>query len=149
MKSRIGLVDVDSHNFPNLALMKLSAYHKAKGDTVVLNPSSTDHYDIIYKARVFDDTYTQDNKLEYDADKIIQGGTGYDLTSKLPDEVEHIFPDYSLYNITDTAYGYLSRGCPRGCPFCIVKHKEGQQSYKVANLSEFWNGQKKNRTIRS
>lgn len=51
-------------------------------------------------------------------------------------------PDYSIYNITDTAYGFLSRGCPRGCDFCHVETKEGRKSYKVANLSEFWNGQK-------
>lgn len=60
----------------------------------------------------------------------------------LPNEIEHIYPDYSLYNITDTAYGFLTRGCPRGCEFCIVGKKEGKKSYKVADLSEFWNGQK-------
>ena len=62
--------------------------------------------------------------------------------AKLPDEIEHIYPDYSLYGITDTAYGFLTRGCPRGCDFCIVKEKEGRRSIKVADLSEFWNGQK-------
>lgn len=61
---------------------------------------------------------------------------------QLPYEVEHIYPDYSLYGITDTAYGFMSRGCPRGCGFCHVKAKEGQRAYKVADLSEFWNGQK-------
>lgn len=61
----------------------------------------------------------------------------------LPYEIEHIYPDYSIYpQFTDTAYGFLTRGCPRGCDFCIVKDKEGQRSVKVANLSEFWNGQK-------
>ena len=63
----------------------------------------------------------------------------------LPDEIEHIYPDYSLYpKLTkDTAYGFLTRGCPRGCGFCHVASKEGKCSYKVADLSEFWRGQKK------
>lgn len=61
----------------------------------------------------------------------------------LPPEVEHIYPDYGLYGITDTAYGFLTRGCPRGCGFCHVASKEGRKSYKVADLSEFWKGQKK------
>ena len=71
------------------------------------------------------------------------GGTGYDLSSRLPEEIEHCFPDYDFYGIKGTAYGYLTRGCPRGCPFCIVAAKEGKQSLKVADLSDFWDGQKK------
>ena len=73
---------------------------------------------------------------------LLGGGTGYGLDNRLPDEIEHIMPDYSLYGITDTAYGFLTRGCPRHCPFCIVGDKEGLVSRKVADLSEFWNGQK-------
>lgn len=78
------------------------------------------------------------------ADEIIKGGTGYDLKNKLPDDIEHIYPDYSLYpDLTkDTAYGFLTRGCPNDCPFCIVSKKEGRKSVKVADLGEFWNGQK-------
>lgn len=72
----------------------------------------------------------------------VGGGTGYGLDNRLPDEIEHIMPDYSLYGIKDTAYGFLTRGCPRHCPFCIVGDKEGLVSHKVADLSEFWNGQK-------
>ena len=64
------------------------------------------------------------------------------MDNALPYEVEHMFPDYSLYGITDTAYGFLTRGCPRHCAFCIVGDKEGTVSRKVADLSEFWNGQK-------
>lgn len=56
--------------------------------------------------------------------------------------MEHIYPDYDLYGITYKAYGFLTRGCPRGCDFCIVKDKEGRKSVKVADLSEFWRGQK-------
>lgn len=139
----IGLIDVDGHNFPNLALMKISAWHKAKGDTVEwCLPLS--QYDIVYQSKVFDETYSKDINFIPQADKIIKGGTGYGLDNKLPDEIEHIYPDYSLYpELTkDTAYGFLTRGCPRGCPFCIVANKEGRRSYKVADLKEFWQGQK-------
>lgn len=136
---RIGLVDVDGHNFPNLALMKLATYHKQRGDEVEwafpLLP-----YDRVYMAKVF--TFTQDDITAYQTDDIVRGGTGYDLQSKLPADVENCYPDYSIYEITDTAYGYLTRGCPRGCRFCIVAEKEGKQSKKVANLENFWRGQK-------
>lgn len=136
---KIGLVDVDGHNFPNIALMKLSAYHKNKGD-IVEWAGSLDHYDRVYMAKVFD--FTPDDLQAYQADEIMRGGTGYDLLSFLPDDMEHCYPDYELYGITDTAYGYLTRGCPRQCPFCIVAKKEGAVSCKVADLSEFWRGQK-------
>ena len=138
---RIGLVDVDGHNFPNLCLMKLSAWHKAKGDEVEFAIPLM-KYDRIYMARVFDDIYTHDDMTAYQCDEIIKGGTGYGLEKTLPNEIEQMFPDYSLYGITDTAYGFLTRGCPRHCPFCIVGDKEGLVSRKVANLSQFWNGQK-------
>lgn len=138
---KIGLIDVDGHNFPNLALMKISAWHKAQGDDVewwngfIL-------YDRVYMSKVFDDTYTPDMKFCIQAEEVIKGGTGYGLDNKLPDEIEHMMPDYALYGITDTAYGFLTRGCPRGCAFCIVAEKEGRKSVKVADLSEWWDGQK-------
>lgn len=137
---RIGLVDVDGHsNFPNLALMKLSAWHKAQGDEVeMLFPMSS--YDRVYMSKVFD--FTPDFNTCIDTKEIIKGGTGYDMSIRLPNEVESTYPDYSLYGITDTAYGYLTRGCPRNCPFCIVGEKEGLKSYKVSDLDGFWNGQK-------
>lgn len=139
---KIGLIDVDSHNFPNLALMKLSAFHKAQGDDVEMC-FPLQRYDRVYASKVFDNTYSKDIDWFPLTDDFRKGGTGYGLDNKLPEEIEHTYPDYSLYGITDTAYGFLTRGCPRGCPFCIVAAKEGRKSVKVADLREWWNGQKK------
>ena len=138
---KIGLIDVDGNQFPNLALMKLSAYHKGIGDTVE-QWNGLVRYDRVYMSKVFDEIYTKDMPYIIQADEVIRGGTGYDLASTLPKEVEHIMPDYSFYGIKDTAYGFLTRGCPRACPFCIVAEKEGRISIKVADISEWWNGQK-------
>ena len=166
---KIGVIDVDGHNFPNLPLMKLSAWHKRQHDEVEwYNPLTAwlEPYDKVYMSKVF--TFTPDYPHPVNAKEIIKGGTGYfytDVGVQLPYEIEHMYPDYSLYfndndleydNETgeclglsrkekenrDTAYGFLTRGCPRGCDFCIVKDKEGRCSKKVADLSEFWNGQK-------
>jgi len=135
---KIGLVDVDSFNFPNLALMKLSAYHKKLGDDVSMYMPIFD-YDKIYMSKVF--TFSKDRKINSNAE-IERGGTGYDLEKKLPDEIDGVFPDYSLYDIKDTAYGYLTRGCPRKCDFCIVAKKEGDKTEQKYKLNQFWNGQK-------
>lgn len=139
----IGLIDVDGHNFPNLALMKLSAWHKARGDAVEWW-WGFGAYDRVYMSKVFDTTYSPDIPEPLNALEIIKGGTGYGLDNQLPDEVEHMMPDYSLYpELTkDTAYGFLTRGCPRGCHFCIVSEKEGRRFRKVADLSEWLGGQK-------
>lgn len=156
---RIGLIDVDNKDkldncFPNIALMKLSAWHKQQGDEVSwYEPLITGHCDKVYMSKVF--SFTEDYPYFIDADEIVKGGSGYCISLvngkevfdkskdiELPYEIEHIMPDYSLYGITDTAYGFMSRGCPRGCDFCHVKDKEGRCSYKVADLNEFWNGQK-------
>lgn len=143
---RIGLIDVDGHNFPNLPLMKLSAWHKKQGDSVEwYNPLFSGHMDKVYMSKVF--SFTPDYQYFIDADEVVKGGTGYyypDGGEVLPEDVEHIYPDYSIYpELTyETAYGFLTRGCPRGCDFCIVGKKEGRCSTKVANLDEFWNGQK-------
>ena len=156
---RIGLIDVDGHNFPNLPLMKISAYHKSKGDIVEwyepLFHSMGEPFDKVYMSKVF--SFTPDYPYFVNAKEISKGGSGYCISLvdgkevfdkskdiELPYEIEHIYPDYSLYpeQTKDTAYGFLTRGCPRGCDFCHVKEKEGLKSYKVADLSEFWNGQK-------
>lgn len=144
---KIGLIDVDSFNrapkYPNLALMKISAWHKSRGDDVEWWWGFS-HYDRVYMSKVFDETYVPDISEPVNADEIIKGGTGYGLDNKFQDEIEHTYPDYSLYpELTkDTAYGFLSRGCPRGCEFCIVAGKEGRKSVKVADLTEWWSGQK-------
>ena len=140
---RVGLIDVDGHNFPNLALMKISAWHKRMGDSVEWC-LPLDRYDIVYQSKVFDDTYSRDIDWTPMVDKVVKGGTGYGLYNKLPNDIEHIFPDYSIYPemTKDTAFGFLTRGCPRACDFCIVAKKEGRCSVKVADLSEFWDGQK-------
>lgn len=146
---KIGLIDVDGHHFPNLPLMKLSAWHKSQGDCVEwYDPMFSGHMDLVYMSKVF--TFTPDYPWCIDADRIIQGGTGYsypDGGNSLPDEIEHIYPDYSIYHNSlpetkHTAYGFLTRGCPRGCGFCIVGQKEGRQAVKCADLTEFWHGQK-------
>lgn len=134
--AKIGLIDVDGHNFPNLAIMKIAAYHKAHGDTVEWC-NRLEHYDRVYQSKVFTAEYSQDDMTVVQADEHIIGGTGYDLKNKLPEEVEHARPDYSIYGLKDTAYGFLTRGCPRACPFCIVAEKEGRKSCKVADVSEW------------
>ena len=159
----VGLIDVDGHNFPNLCLMKLSAYHKSIGDIVEWYSQSRDMYDKVYMAKVFSNEYSPDIPEPQNAKEVIKGGTGYAITlvdgkeiynkekdKGLPYEIEHIYPDYSLYPEytgyggslkKQTAYGFLTRGCPRGCDFCHVAPKEGRCSIKVADLTEFWAGQ--------
>lgn len=171
---RIGLIDVDSHNYPNLPLMKIAAWHKANGDEVEWH-WGWGQYDKVYMSKVFDDTYSADKLEPINAGIIIKGGTGYFRRNKdgraevfvdgqwrdngmqgsccygntvywetLPGEIEKCYPDYSLYpDLTkDTAYGFLTRGCPNNCGFCIVSQKEGRCSCKVADLSQWWDGQR-------
>lgn len=153
---KVGLIDVDGHNFPNLSLMKISAYHKSRGDQVEF-AFPMYRYDKVYVSKVFGDEYSKMPPLYIQADEIVYGGTGFAITVEngkevyhkcndkpLPPEIEHIYPDYTLYpNLTkDTAYGFLTRGCPNNCGFCIVSQKECARSVKVADLSEFWRGQR-------
>ena len=108
---RIGLVDIDGHHFPNLALMKLSAWHKSQGDSVEFADPMFGRYDRVYMSKVF--TFTPDCPDIYHCE-VIRGGTGFrDYTTVLPEEIEHICPDYSLYGVNES-YGFLTRGCPNG-----------------------------------
>lgn len=137
--SNIGLLDIDGHNFPNLALMKLSAWHKQQGDNVAWY-SGIEHFDRVYMSKVF--TYTPDEGRVIQADEVIKGGSGYKLYNQwLSDEIEHICPDYSLYPMYQEAYGFLTRGCVNKCPFCIVPRKEGDVR-KHADITEFLGGRK-------
>ena len=136
---KIGLVDIDGHNFPNLPLMKLSSFHKNQCDSVEW-ANGFDFYDRVYMSKVF--TFTSDDNTAYQTDNIVKGGTGYGIDNKLPAEIENICPDYSLYPKYTEAYGFLTRGCPRNCPFCIVTQKEGTVSKQVADLSDFMRNQK-------
>lgn len=157
---RIGLIDVDGHNFPNLVLMKISAWHKKNGDSVIwyeplIHGFPNQPLDRVYISKVFSEEYTSDYPYFVNANEIIKGGSGYCISLEngkevfdkskdieLPYEIENIYPDYDLYGITDTAYGFLTRGCPRDCNFCHVAEKEGKCSVKVADLDMFWRGQK-------
>lgn len=134
----IGIVDVDGHNFPNLALMKLSAWHKKQGDKVEWG-DMFGSYDKLYMSKVF--TFTDDDHMCYNAQEISKGGTGYkDYSKVLPEDIEHTYPDYDLYGV-DYAMGFVTRGCPNKCPWCVVPHKEGKIR-QHAEVREFWNGQK-------
>lgn len=119
----IALLPVDSQ-YPNLALMKISAYHKAQGDTVEWY-NGLDHYDKVYAAKVF--SFTPDYGYYINADHVEHGGTGYDIHKTLPPEIDRIQPDYALYPQIDrkTACGFLTRGCPNRCKWCVVPKKEG------------------------
>lgn len=144
----------DCHNFPSLPMMKLSAYHKSIGDTVE-QYMPLNHYDLVYASKVFSFTEDIDDRCVVQADEVKRGGTGYCISVEngkevfdkskdvpLPKEIEHIYPDYDLFPEYKFAAGFLTRGCPRGCAFCIVGQKEGRCSKQVADLSEFWRGQK-------
>lgn len=140
---KIGLIDLDNtRKFPNLALMKISGYYKALGHQVEwYQPLFNNGYDIVYVSKVF--SWSNDYPYSINAKKIVYGGVAYGYDNKLPDEIEHHYPDYSIYSyIKNKAYGFLTRGCPRQCKFCNVSLQQGNISKKVANLSEFWRGQK-------
>ena len=152
--SKIGLI-TDSINFPSLPLMKLSAFHKLKGDTVEIVNNYFEHYDKVYVSKIFNLPHIQDIQYIPQADEVEYGGSGYaikvengkeiykkELDKPLSIEIENQYPDYDLYNIKDIAYGFLTRGCPNNCDFCIVAKKEGLCSKKVADLENFWRGQK-------
>ena len=143
---KIGLIDVDSHNFPNLALMKISTYHKNKGDQVSWYDNlfaMIEPYDIVYMSKVFTDLYTPDYQYTVFAKEVIKGGYGYNNYELPFKDYETTFPDYSIYydiypQFRKTAFGYLTRGCPRNCSFCIVSGYEGKKVRQVADVYEFF-----------
>lgn len=119
---KIGLIDTDG-KLANFALMRIASFHKERGDEVEWADTFT-HYDRIYKAKIF--SFTPEDRTIYDADEIIKGGTGYDVKSRLPEEIEnHCGLDYSIYPNCNYSIQFFSRGCIRSCPFCIVRDKEG------------------------
>ena len=134
--------------------MKISAYHKQIGDQVeMLN--HLNHYDKVYASKTFSFTPDLEDLCMVYADEIQRGGTGYCISLEngrevfdkskdkpLQKEIETIYPDYGLYPQYDFAVGFLTRGCPRGCGFCVVGKKEGLCSHQVAELKDFWGGQK-------
>lgn len=174
---KVGLIDVDNNGFPNLALMKLSSWHKSRGDSVGWCVDGLEPYDRVYMSKVF--TFSEELDFYPNAKEVIKGGSGYQIhldggvevydketDTVLPQQIEHAFPDYKIYfddsavevdkktgetRLTkaeikkrNTAFGFMSRGCPKGKihKYCHVAAKEGLCSTKVADLSEFWNGQK-------
>ena len=145
MRNRIGLIDIDSE-IPNFALMKLSAYHKSKGDNVEWWRGISFHskYDKVYASKIFTFTqmaYIDGNYIDIDdLPKDVEiGGSGYYINKKLPDDVEDFIPDYSIYPNCDYSIGFITRGCIRNCDYCIVPEKEGKirQNSTVENI---WRG---------
>lgn len=135
---KVGLIELDNTEFPNIALMKISSYNKSLGDTVEwYEPLFGGWYDVVYVSKVF--TYSADYPYEINADTVIYGGGGYNNDEL---SLDTVMPDYSLYGIEDEAYGYLTRGCPNNCPYCVVPKLDGNSVRKVADLGDFWSGQK-------
>lgn len=145
----------DNHNFPSLPAMKISAWHKSKGDIVKILETSVEPCDIFYECKAFSDIYSCELESIPQCQQHIKGGSGYAISVKngkevyekekdvsLANDIEYQYPDYELYpQYKNNAYGFLTRGCCNNCSFCIVSKKEGMCSKQVSNLSEFWNGQ--------
>lgn len=130
--SNICLIDVDGHNgFPNYALMKISAWHKTRGDNVSWYSPLFSRPDVCYASKIF--TFTGDYHY-FPNCEVRRGGTGYDIMGTLNEEVDSMFPDYSIYPECDYAIGFLTRGCIRRCKWCVVPDKEGHISeYRTIN----------------
>lgn len=152
--SKIGLVSDTTS--PSLPLMKISAFHKLNGDSVKFADDIAEKFDILYVSKIFNLNLKKIKNVDVlpPANKIIRGGSGYAISvvdgqeiyqknkdPDLPAEIENIYPDYSLYGLENSAHGFLTRGCPNSCPYCIVSKKDGLCSRKVADLKDFWRGQ--------
>ena len=141
----VGILSVDSL-IPNLALMKLSAWHKVQGDRVeIAFPLAAHTYDRVYRSKQFVERVTP-RGIDYPDDRtpwpceVVSGGTGYDLTARLPEWGDTIYPDYKLYGCKE-AMGRFTRGCPRACSFCLVGKMDGTRVHQVAELEDFWHDQ--------
>ena len=125
---------------PNLALMKIARYHRNLGDTLTLQrgmKAPTKSYGVVYISCIFTHNREEVLNLAKQFPEVHVGGCGIDLTTNLPDEIEHMMPLYDLYPDCNFSLGYTSRGCPRNCEFCIVPDKEGKVR-PVADIYEFW-----------
>ena len=147
--------------FPNLACMKISAYHKSKGDTVTLKAGygGLEKHDKVYISKVFTETHVPESALSLP--HVTYGGTGffYDKVTFLPPEIEHIKPDYNLYDgfiggisdtgdckaaykyFTDYSIGYTTRFCFRKCGFCVNRNYDGVRAW--AAIDEFYDPERK------
>lgn len=140
MSERVCLIDVDS-KIPNLALMRASTWHKRRGDDVKMGFDPLfDDPTLCYASKIFDFT----PEPEYMPDcETLKGGSGYDLHARMPfEDYDRIMPDYSLYPQSDYAIGRFTRGCPNRCPWCVVPEMDGNDVRHVADLRDFWDGQK-------
>lgn len=149
---KIGLIDVDGHAkkkkrgasvYPNLAMCKIAAWHKAQGDEVEwYDPLATEPYDKVYMSKVF--SFSPDYSYYVNAKEVVKGGTGYDIRSCLPQEVDDMQPDLTIYpNVpNDVSYGFLTRGCPNKCAWCVVPRKEGV-IHPYWDIERVANGRKK------
>lgn len=122
IKNKIIGILTDSYKFPNLALMKISAYYKQAGYNVDwFIPSLNTIYDKVFYSKIFAFTKTETAYMP----NVEMGGTGFDIYKKLPDDIDNIYPDYSIYPSCDYAVGFITRGCIRDCKWCVVPKKEG------------------------
>lgn len=149
---KIALIDVDGHArkkkwgatiYPNLALAKIASYHKSKGDDVEwYEPMFSGHCDKVYMSKIFN--FSSDFEYPIDSSEIVRGGTGYDIKSVLPQYIDDMQPDLSIYaNVPkDISYGFLTRGCPNKCSWCVVPRKEGA-IMKYWDIEKVANGNKK------
>lgn len=136
VEMKVLLVNIDS-KIPNFALAKIEKFHKNRGDEILYDmPLLKDHADKIYVSCVF--TKNKNLCYEWQSDKTIIGGTGWDIKSRLPDEVENVKPRIN--------WGFTTRGCIRKCEFCVVPAKEGKL-HIVGDIYDIWDGKSKDITI--